>query len=207
MSSILSLPTHRSQGADVLSGDHQVVPPDLACALFGLGHVAIEPCCQQRHSGVLRASSRHSLRSNSSRALAWYFDRSCLGKTVAESLLFRSALPQGCSGASYKYGLSETTLQRGLPSLAAQLQGEWTEHGPVARKGGENWRTKLQNVLANSRARGWRTKTTTEVGATRSLQNRRSASPRGNGRWREDTLRIGATGFEPATSASRKKAP
>ena len=35
--------TDRRQGADVLPGDHDVVPPDLAHTRLGLGHVAVEP--------------------------------------------------------------------------------------------------------------------------------------------------------------------
>ena len=38
-----ALLARRRQGADVLLGDHQVVPPNLARALLGLGHVAVEP--------------------------------------------------------------------------------------------------------------------------------------------------------------------
>jgi hypothetical protein len=84
-------------------------------------------------------------------ALAWYFGRAGrIGKTVADSLLFRSALHQGCSDASYIYCLSEPTLQRRSPSSSAHFQEKWTGYGPLARKNGENSRTKLQNVVADS---------------------------------------------------------
>ena len=84
-------------------------------------------------------------------ALAWYFGRAGrIGKTVADSLLFRSALHQGRSDASYIYCLSEPTLQRGSPSSAGHFQEKWTGYGQLARKNGENSRTKLQNVVADS---------------------------------------------------------
>jgi len=66
--------------------------------------------------------------------------------------LSRLALRQGCSEASYIYCFSEPTLQRGSPSSSAHFQEKWTGYGPLSRKNGENSRTKLQNVLADSTA-------------------------------------------------------
>ena len=113
--------------------------------------------------------------------VSWYFGRSCFGKTVAHSLLFRSALHQGCSEASYilsprarsaeGFVIAGSLVLRGMSLIRASHPAKWRElaHKTPECRGKQHVRTTqdvscaVQCGVPRSTARGWLTAPSVEV--------------------------------------------